>query len=286
MRLDEASSTGAVPRASLAPALDAMERAERSLLAPCDTVVEEADLATRVQALENAVLSRDEFISVVSHELRNPLSPLFLQLRQLIDVAQQTPAAVTAEWLVPRLEIFGRRLDRLLVSLNRLLDVSRLRSGRVSLEYSDVDLVEVVQEAAAALEGERQASRSSLSLSLPPGASGRWDRMRLEQIVTNLLSNAIRYGAGAPIEVRLSLHDDDVELVVEDHGVGIPPEEQPKVFDRFERANGTRQAGGFGVGLWLVRKLCTAMGGSVRVDSRLGERTIFTVTLPRGRGAA
>lgn len=286
MRLDEAASTGAVPRASLAPALDAMERAERSLLASCDTVDDTADLATRVQALENAVLSRDEFISVVSHELRNPLSPLFLHLRQLIDVAQQTPDAVNAEWLVPRLEIFGRRLDRLLVSLNRLLDVSRLRSGRVSLEFTDVDFVEVVRDAAAALEGERQASRSSLSLSLPPSAPGRWDRMRLEQIVTNLLSNAIRYGAGAPIEVRVSLPGDDVELVVEDHGVGIPPEEQPKVFDRFERANGARSAGGFGVGLWLVRKLCTAMGGSVRVESELGEQTTFTVTLPRGRGAA
>jgi signal transduction histidine kinase len=111
-------------------------------------------------------------------------------------------------------------------------------------------------------------------------ATGSWDRLRVEQVFRNLLSNAIRFGAGRPIEIAVDADHDFVRVSIRDHGIGIAPDQQSKIFERFERG-GEQRSGGFGIGLWIVRNICVAMGGAVSVESTLGEGACFTVMLPR-----
>jgi signal transduction histidine kinase len=139
----------------------------------------------------------------------------------------------------------------------------------------------VLRDVASGFERELAAARSEFVLDLPSYLRGVWDRMRIEQIFTNLLSNAIRYGAQKPIEIRLGGDAEQIELSVKDHGIGIPEADRERIFQRFERAGKTRSSGGFGIGLWTVRQSCLAMGGQVSVNSKLGEGSEFIVMLPR-----
>ena len=123
-------------------------------------------------------------------------------------------------------------------------------------------------------------ARCPLSFAAHGEATGAWDRVRLEQVCRNLISNAIRFGAGRPIDVSVSADEDFATLQVRDHGVGIAPEQQARIFERFEQAAAQR-TGGFGIGLWVVRSVCAAMGGTVTVESEPGEGACFTVMLPR-----
>ena len=225
---------------------------------------------------------QDEFLATVGHELRNPLSPIFMQAQYLLGVArQQGGEALSRPWLVSQLEGFCRRLSRFLETLNRLMDISRMDAGQLALELEPLDLAEIVREVATGAERELAAARCDLRLDMPARALGSWDRLRLEQIVGNLLSNAIRYGAGKPITIRLRERADRVELTIEDQGIGIAEQDQERIFDRFERAGKTRSSGGFGIGLWTVRQCCRAMGGEVAVRSRSNLGSSFSVTLPR-----
>jgi signal transduction histidine kinase len=147
-----------------------------------------------------------------------------------------------------------------------------------------MDLAEVVREAIDGFEAELAIARCKLTLSVGGVATGSWDRLRVEQVLRNLLSNAIRFGAGRPIEVSVDADRDFARIAVRDHGVGIPPDQQSKIFERFERGVEQR-SGGFGIGLWIVRSICVAMGGTVSVESTVGEGACFTVMLPR-RSAA
>jgi signal transduction histidine kinase len=116
---------------------------------------------------------------------------------------------------------------------------------------------------------------------MPPAVAGWWDRLRLDQVVRNLVSNAIRFGAGQPIEVTVAADDATVSLTVSDHGVGISKDRQEIIFERFERGPDASRGGGFGVGLWVVKTVCAAMGGTIEVESAVGSGATFIVTLPR-----
>jgi signal transduction histidine kinase len=241
----------------------------------------------RVVELEEALRARDEFIATIGHELKNPVTPVLLQVRQLLTMvssANGTPSEpIAAETLLPRLESMLARLRRFLGTLNRILDISRISSGRIDLHFEEVDLVDVVQSTAADMEREIAASQSKLTVHADERVVGRWDRLRLEQIFSNLLSNAVRYGLGNPIDVRVSAQGSTAVLEVRDQGLGIAQEEIDLIFERFERGAGAaaRKTGGFGVGLWVVKRLCTALGGSVEVQSEPGHGSAFTVVLPR-----
>ena len=173
-----------------------------------------------------------------------------------------------------------QRLHRLLETLDRLLDVSRLSTGRIDLQAEPMDLAEVVREVIDTFDAELAVARCQVTLSERGTATGAWDRLRVEQVCRNLLSNAIRFGAGRPIEVAVDADQDFAHVAVRDHGVGIAPDQQAKIFERFERGVEQR-SGGFGIGLWIVRNICAAMGGTVSVASSLGEGACFTVMLPR-----
>ena len=240
-------------------------------------------IRTRLQELQRAVGARDEFIATVAHELRNPIAPLTFQVRLALNKAEQLAAAgtpVSIEWIQTQLRGVEQRLHRLLETLDRLLDVSRLSTGRIDLQAEPMNLADVVREVVGGFDAELAVARCKLTLSARGMATGSWDRLRVEQVVRNLLSNAIRFGAGRPIEVAVDADHDFASVAIRDHGIGIAADQQAKIFERFERG-AERRSGGFGVGLWIVRNICAAMGGAVSVDSTLGEGACFTVMLPR-----
>ena len=228
--------------------------------------------------------ARDEFIATVAHELRNPIAPLMFQVRLSIDRVEQMERAgepPSAEWARAQLRRIEQRLHRLLETLDRLLDVSRLASGRIDLEPDNVDLVESVRDVLASFEAECAVARCELRVTMPASVTGWWDRLRLDQICRNLVSNAIRFGAGRAIHVTVDADEHTAILTVRDHGIGISPDKQDVIFERFERGPDASRSGGFGIGLWVVRNVCAAMGGSITVDSTVGGGAAFAVTLPR-----
>jgi two-component system, OmpR family, sensor kinase len=223
---------------------------------------------------------RDDFLAVVTHELRNPLAPLAFAIDLLLNDAIRgcVPAP---DVLVRRLKLLHRQIGRLTTDLNRLLDFSRIRSGRLELRPADVDLHEIVGEVLQEMKPQFDSSLCEVRLSSAGPQWGRWDPMRLRQVLWNLLSNAAKFGAGAPIEVALTGSEHDVCLSVRDRGPGIAEHERERVFNRFERAGTGNLHVGFGVGLWLVKQIVDALGGHVQLESEVGCGATFIVTLPR-----
>jgi|GEM_PF-2696563 len=230
---------------------------------------------------EEAVQARDDFLSVASHELNTPLTALQLQIELLLQQVKSEPTS-----LQNRVDRAQRQVMRITKLIRNLLDVSRISSGKLALEIEDVDLCEVLREGVERLEETRRRAGSSLHISAPGPVIGRWDRMRIEQVVSNLLINAIKYGEGRPIEVSVDKADDLAYLKVRDSGIGIPPEEQARIFDRFSRAHSAQRYGGFGLGLWIVRQIVDALGGTIEVRSKPGEGSTFLVKLPLSQRVA
>jgi two-component system CheB/CheR fusion protein len=247
------------------------------------------DMSERVQteaALKHSLTLRDQFISLASHELKTPLTSMKLQ----VDLAKRALERNPDDGLAPeRVARFVEQTQRSVHRLNRLidemLDASRIASRGPTLREERFDLADLAREVCDQLEGHIAAAGCTLKLELSPGVVGSWDRTRIEQVVANLLTNSCRYAGGAPIEVRVDASLGWARLEVRDHGVGIAPEDHERIFLRFERASSRQGDGaGFGIGLYIVREIVNAHGGSVHVHSRLGEGATFTVLLPMGGG--
>lgn len=232
-----------------------------------------------ISELRDAVRARDDFIAVASHELRNPMTPVLSQVELLQNRARREGASPALQAGLDRLTVAIRRYVR---RATMLLDVSRVNAGRVSLNAVPLDLAAAVREVAADHVLTAQRAGSHLSLRLPDALPGAWDALAVEQIVENLIGNAVRYGRGRPIEVTLEVLDDAaVALTVRDEGDGIAECDLPRLFGRFEQVVQRREQGGFGIGLWLTNRLAEAMGGSISVTSQVGVGSVFTVRLPR-----
>ena len=248
------------------------------------------DLAHRAaQAIENArlygeaqaaVAARDEFLSIASHELRTPLTALRLALENMRRVSSREAIERLPSEYVERVlataERQGQRLEKLVTGL---LDVSRIHMGRLELDVEEVELGAAVQDALGAVEDEAAQSGSEIEVRGEP-VRGYWDRLRISQVVTNLLANAVKYGGGKPVEVEFGPRGDQAYLRVRDHGIGIDPSDQPQIFERFERAVSSRNYGGLGLGLYIVKRIVEAHGGTVEVASKPGEGATFQVVLP------
>ena len=241
----------------------------------------EADKDRLIAALREAVRARDEFVAIAAHELRNPMTPILLQVGALL-AAARSPRRCRPEVLVPRLEALERAVEEFVRRATTLLDVSRVAAGNLRLEPAAVDLTGVVRGVVDRASVAARRARSHLEADLQEGVVGTLDRLAVEQVAENLLSNAIKFGAGRPVRVALRADGRTARLVVRDQGVGIPEADRARVFQRFERAVTRREHGGFGIGLWLANQLVTAMGGAIAVEGAPGEGTTFTVTLPQG----
>lgn len=235
----------------------------------------------RVAELQEAVQARDTFLAVASNELKTPLTTLALQVQGLRRLQARSPGgAVLSQALGPRVDNLERQATRLQRLVEHLLDVSRLVANRLELEPEPLELSELVREVAERHEGPPGAGHVPLQLQLQPGVGGRWDRFRLDQVVSNLVSNALKFGEGRPVRVAVYQRGDRAFVEVEDQGIGIAPEDQARIFQKFERAVSVRNFGGFGLGLWISRQLVEAMGGRLQVHSTLGVGATFTVELP------
>jgi signal transduction histidine kinase len=280
LRGEEAEAVARLLHA-IADAEHALRRSSPALSVPEQA---HADMERQMYELKRELAAQDEFASALAHELRNLLAPIVMQAEYLLDAARQAGSGVlSVEWLSLRLASLCDRLRKFVAAFNRVMDASRVTSGRVHLELENVDLSAVVREVCAGFEREAATARSTLTLDVPSQVLGCWDPLRLEQVCTNLVSNAIRYGAGRPIEVSVRGEEEWAELRVRDHGIGIAEADQQRVFERFERAAQQRNTGGFGIGLWIVREICRALEGSIELQSTLGQGSIFIVRLPRWR---
>ncbi|WP_434382032.1 sensor histidine kinase [Melittangium boletus] len=250
----------------------AQELASRAALS-----VENARLYREAQ---EAIRLRDEFLSIASHELRTPLTPLSLKLQALGRAAEAQPEAPLAAQVRSHVDVGLRQVRHLTELMRDLLDVSSIVGGTFHLRRERVDLVAVVREVAGRLGSEAVRTQTPLLIDAEGAAVGHWDRSRLEQVVTNLVDNALKYGAGAPVYVGLQVEAGLVRLTVRDQGIGIAPELLGRIFDRYVRAVSERHYGGLGLGLYITRTIVEAEGGWVRVDSTPGQGATFTVELP------
>jgi two-component system, OmpR family, sensor kinase len=228
-----------------------------------------------IAELREAVQAREELLDIAAHELRNPLTALLVQVEDALRLA---PPHDTD--LIGRLQRIERLIGRTAIRASALLEVSRLNAGRFRPLQEPVDLAEIVREAAASHHAAAEHALAPIRLAAPESLPLLSDRMALEQIVENLLSNAIKFGAGAPVEITLARASGAARLTVRDRGVGISPEDQARIFDRFERVVTAQPRGGFGLGLWIARRLVEVLGGTILMTSAAGEGSTFTVTLP------
>ena len=228
------------------------------------------------EATEQALALRDEFLVIASHELRTPLTNVNLQLQQL-DRMLDHPE-ISYEQLRVRTVAALREADRLGTLISALID-AQLMKGQLELEVDEVDLRDLVQDIIERLRVRIEQVGSDVRVEVPP-VVGRWDRLRLDQVITNLVVNALKYGAGGALHIRARASDETVILEVIDHGIGISPEDAERIFGKFERAVASHH-GGLGLGLFIARQIVESHGGTIGLESTLGSGSVFKVTLPR-----
>ncbi|MDC0710401.1 GAF domain-containing sensor histidine kinase [Stigmatella sp. ncwal1] len=231
-----------------------------------------------LQKEREAVNSRDEFLSIAAHELRTPLTPLKLQLETLR--RSVVAAGVDDPRVLRHLERSTAQVQRLTQLVDRLLDVSRIATGRLGLLLEDMDLSELATEVTDRFQEEAEAAGCPLEAHTPDRVRGVWDRLRLEQVLSSLISNAIKYGAGHPIDVSVEGQEGVARLCVQDQGIGLVPEDASRIFERFERAVSPKHYGGMGLGLYVARQIIEAHGGTIVVRSQPGKGSLFIVVLP------
>jgi signal transduction histidine kinase len=236
----------------------------------------------KLARVEAELRLRDEFLSIASHELRTPLNALLLHaagVDYMLQGAASSGTALPAGLLESAANISrtGTRLNGL---IERLLDVTRLATGRLVVNPESMDLVAVVSEVLDTHRPDAERAGSEIRFVAPPSVPGFWDPLRVGQIVTNLLSNALKYGYAKPVDVTVEAADDRARVTVRDRGIGIAHEHWGQIFDRFDRGAVGRDTAGLGLGLYIVDRLVRAHGGRVALDSAVGEGSTFTVELP------
>jgi len=231
--------------------------------------------------LNDALRARDEFLSIASHELNTPLTTLKLQLEmRLRRLAASDLSRFDPESLAAMLESDKRQVGRISHLIADMLDISRINAGRLTLEREPFDLCELVRDVVERLTENIRERRVALRVELEEPIVGEWDRFRVDQVITNLITNALKYGERKPVVVSARRDGDAAVLEVADQGIGIAPEDQRRIFLRFERAIGASSVSGLGLGLYICRHIVDAHGGRIGVESELGKGSTFTVRLP------
>ena len=231
--------------------------------------------------LEQAVRMRDDFMSVVAHEVRTPLNGLILetQLRKM-HLARGDAAAFTLDKMHAMVDRDERQIKSLIRLIEDMLDVSRIRTGKLSIRPNRFDLVQLMNNLLQNFAPQVEAAESSVTLTANQPVVGNWDEFRIEQVMSNLLTNALRYGAKSPIDVRVYNQDGQARVEVQDRGIGISEENQQRIFQQFERVSANAVVAGLGLGLFISEQIVAAHGGSITVESRIGEGALFRVCLP------
>lgn len=238
------------------------------------------------EALNNAIRIRDQFLSLAGHELKTPLTNLQLQIQlKQRDLKRNYPSAFTAEKIAEGLKEQYEYVRRIGHLVDNMLDVSMISEGRLHLVRESFDLCALVTEVIGRFREGQESPGPELQFTGHQPLPGLWDRFRIEQILINLLTNAVKYGNKKPVLISLSQAGEQVHLVVRDHGIGIAPADHERVFQRFERAISENEVSGLGLGLYIAKTIAQLHGGEIRLKSELGHGAEFTLILPIQRGA-
>ena len=239
------------------------------------------ELRTTQAELQRSLRMRDEFMSMVAHELRTPLNTLFLETQmRTLNLERGNLAAFAPERLPKMIARDARQIRSMVRLIDDMLDVSRISSGKLSIRREPVDLPALVRRVAEDLAPCTDDGASLLQVQADQPIEGYWDAFRVEQIVVNLISNALRYGQGKPVEISLAQTKNSAVIEVRDHGIGIVAKDQERIFDAFERVMHQDRTGGLGLGLFITKQLVDAHGGAITLQSQPGHGALFSVTLP------
>lgn len=231
--------------------------------------------------LVDAIRARDQFLSIASHELKTPLTSSKLQTQLRMRYLKRNEAgAFTQDKLAKMLENDIQQIDRLVRLVDDMLDIARINTGKLTLQREPFDLRQLVQDVLERSELQLEAAGCSVQVQAEQPVPGVWDRFRVEQVVVNLLTNAMRYGARRPIHIAIGRKGELAELRVKDHGRGISRADQERIFECFERAVSANEVSGLGLGLYISNRIAAIHGGSIAVDSTLGQGATFTVRMP------
>ena len=262
-------------RKRLARQLEALERSRREQEVLLD------ELRSTKAELEAAVRMRDDFMSIVSHELKTPLNTLILevQLRKL-QLGRNNLAAFSEDRLRQMVDKDERQIQSLIRLFDDMLDVSRIRTGKLSIRPSRADLGKLAASVVENFAPQMEASGCTLLFQRPEPIIGVWDEFRIEQVLANLLTNAMRYGAGKPVQVSVSATPEGACIEVRDQGIGISQKSLERIFCQFERAEGSESSAGLGLGLFIAEQIVKAHNGRIQVVSEEGKGALFRVLLP------
>jgi signal transduction histidine kinase len=240
-----------------------------------------ARLQTAQQELQKAVRMRDDFMSVVAHELLTPLNTLFLETqRRKLELDRNNPEMFEKPSLADMFNRDQQQIQSMVELIDDMLDVSRIRHNRLSVRPRPTELSGLVKRAVAQLSGRAAAAGIPVAVHAEETIPGCWDEFRIQQVIINLLTNALRYGDGKPVAISLACAPGGARIEVRDQGKGIPACDQQRIFEQFERGADRISPDGFGLGLYISRQLVEAHGGTVELDSEIGKGSVFTVTLP------
>jgi signal transduction histidine kinase len=223
---------------------------------------------------KEAIVVRDEFLSLAAHELRTPLNGIQLSVDRLEQQLDRTLREATP------FKVLVRQVERLSRLAEQLLDASQLGRRALVIQPENMDLASLVKDVTQEFQYRLESAGCTLSLECPNPVLGSWDALRLTRVLSNLFDNAIKFAPERPIEIELLAHDGSARLRFRDHGPGIPPERLHEIFEPYKRGVPARNFGGLGLGLYVVRAIVEAHGGSATVESWPGEGTEFTLTLP------
>lgn len=229
---------------------------------------------------KKAIQVRDEFLSIASHELKTPLTPLKLQLQLMSRNLKMNPQSMTEERMEKMMMNADKQMNRLSKLIEDLLDVSRITSGKLNLNLEYVNLQDVVQEVLVQYGHQLQAHLAHVEIQADEPVYTHIDPLRIEQVIINLLTNAVKYAPMKTIKVTLKKQDSTAKICVKDEGPGIAPEHQERIFGRFERVRATDNIGGLGLGLYISRQIVDAHHGKIYVESNSGKGSNFVIELP------
>jgi signal transduction histidine kinase len=229
--------------------------------------------------LENAIVSRDNFLSIASHELRTPLTSIKLQTQLLMrNIDKSDIEDEMKTYIQKMLGQTNHSVERLSRLVDDMLDISRIQTSKMKLQVEKFDLSEMVKDIVDSLTPHLKEVQCSVSYKTDGTILGEWDKFRLEQVITNILTNAARYGRGRPIEVRVAHDQNEARVYIKDFGEGIAKADQDRIFQRFERAN--EDISGLGLGLYIAREILRMHHGSISVISEVNKGAEFVVSLP------
>lgn len=244
----------------------------------------QAERETRIarEQLESALAARDDFLSIASHELKTPLTTLKLRAQTIKrGLDHHDPRMLTPEKVRALVEQIDKQTSRLGRLVEDMLDMSRIRTGKLTMECEQGDLREIVAEAVEKIRPQYEAAGCVLQFArLGAELPVLVDKMRIDQVITNFLTNALRYGRGKPVRVVAGTDEGSAIVRVIDQGMGVAPENQQKIFNRFERAVSASEVSGLGLGLYITQQIVAAHGGEIRLESQLDRGSCFEMRLP------